>query len=106
MAKAEWGRKRVCPSCGASYYDMKKNPPVCPKCGAVFSVESAVKSRRSRIAEEKNKPSMPPVDEADIAISGDDEADNAVIEDTDELGEDVDVEEVLDVESQSEEDSR
>ena len=23
MAKPEWGRKRICPSCGTKYYDFK-----------------------------------------------------------------------------------
>ncbi len=32
VAKAELGTKRLCPSCGAKFYDLKKKPPVCPKC--------------------------------------------------------------------------
>lgn len=38
MAKAEWGSKRECPSCGTRYYDLGKEPPVCPRCGTEFTV--------------------------------------------------------------------
>ncbi len=36
MAKAEWGTKRKCVECGASFYDMCKEDFVCPKCGASY----------------------------------------------------------------------
>ncbi|MBC7101759.1 MAG: TIGR02300 family protein, partial [Parvibaculum sp.] len=32
MSKPELGTKRDCPSCGAKFYDLNKNPVVCPKC--------------------------------------------------------------------------
>ena len=38
MAKPELGTKRVCPSCGTKYYDLKKNPITCPTCGTVFEI--------------------------------------------------------------------
>ena len=41
MAKAELGTKRVCPNCGAKYYDLGKSPPICPKCGTEFAVTTA-----------------------------------------------------------------
>ena len=50
MAKPEWGVKRICPSCGARYYDMRKDPPVCPSCGAQFDPEALLKSRKARPA--------------------------------------------------------
>ena len=40
MAKSEWGMKRVCPSCGARYYDIKREPVVCPKCGGAYDPET------------------------------------------------------------------
>ena len=101
MAKAEWGLKRICPHCATRYYDMKKNPPVCPSCGTVFDPETLTKSRRSRAAiEEKNRKAAPvPDDLDDIPVVADD-ADDVIIEDVDELGEDeVDVEDVVDVET-------
>jgi uncharacterized protein (TIGR02300 family) len=36
VAKQDLGTKRLCPNCGAKYYDLNKNPPVCPKCDTVF----------------------------------------------------------------------
>lgn len=37
MAKAELGTKRLCPNCGAKYYDLNRDPILCPKCGASFA---------------------------------------------------------------------
>ena len=40
VAKAEWGTKRTCLSCGARFYDLRREPIVCPACGA--AVDAAV----------------------------------------------------------------
>lgn len=37
MAKPELGLKRLCPNCGAKYYDLNRDPIVCPKCNAAFA---------------------------------------------------------------------
>ncbi len=99
MSKAEWGAKRICPSCNTRYYDMKKNPPVCPSCGTVFDPENLVRSRRGRVAAEKKVAVLPEEAIEDLPIADDDEAEDAVIEDAEELGED-DVEDVVTVEDQ------
>ncbi|HEM46397.1 MAG TPA: TIGR02300 family protein, partial [Alphaproteobacteria bacterium] len=52
MAKPEWGTKRICQSCGAPFYDLRRDPIVCPKCGTVFDPEAVLKSRRTRPQEE------------------------------------------------------
>lgn len=101
MAKAEWGLKRTCQSCSAKFYDMNRSPIVCPKCSAVFDPEALLKARRSK-APAVAKPA--PVDEVDtadpeVAVDADDkeEEEEAVMEDTSELGQDSDdVEEVVD----------
>ena len=70
MAKPEWGRKRICYSCGSVFYDLRRDPIVCPKCDAKFDPEAILKSRRSRVAvveEAKPKPSAPDTAEADEA---------------------------------------
>ncbi len=70
MAKPEWGRKRICYSCGSVFYDLRRDPIVCPKCAAKFDPEAILKSRRSRVAvveEAKPKPSAPDTSEADEA---------------------------------------
>lgn len=38
MAKPGLGTKRLCPHCGAKFYDLEKNPIVCPKCGSVVEL--------------------------------------------------------------------
>lgn len=86
MAKAEWGVKRICPSCGARYYDMKKKTPVCPSCGTVYDPDVVMKSRRGRVAA---KPAAEVAPEEIIDVlpeAADDEAEDALIEDAEELG--------------------
>ena len=39
MVKESWGKKHVCPFCGAIFYDMKKEVVVCPKCSKNLSQE-------------------------------------------------------------------
>ncbi len=102
MAKAEWGLKRICPSCGTRYYDMKKNPPVCPSCGTAFDPDALLKTRRGRGAEVKKvaPEAVPEEVVEDIPVAAGDEVEEAVIEDAEELGEDV-VEEVVEVEEEA-----
>jgi uncharacterized protein (TIGR02300 family) len=38
MSKPAWGTKRVCPSCGARFYDLSRTPITCPVCQAVYQV--------------------------------------------------------------------
>ena len=40
MAKAEWGTKRICPSCGTRYYDLLREPVICPKCDTPYDPEA------------------------------------------------------------------
>ena len=113
MAKAEWGLKRICPSCGAHFYDMRRDPITCPKCATVF--DPAAQVRRARQAREEPAKAAPApkaapkpvvaddevpivgdVDE-DAEIVDDEEEDDEALEDASELGEDEDdVAEVLD----------
>ncbi|WP_374370073.1 TIGR02300 family protein [Dongia sp.] len=93
MTKPEWGTKRVCGSCGAHFYDMRKATIVCPKCKTVYDPDAVMKSRR-RVAEKmtpvkpapEEDPVLPDV-EADEEALGDEE-DDSVLEDASELGED------------------
>ena len=113
MVKPEWGVKRICHSCGAPFYDLRKNPIVCPKCGAVYDPEAILKSRRTRapVVEEKEAAAPAILDEeADPEAAeteeveeveeegeaaaeggdGEDEEEEDTIEDASELGEDED----------------
>jgi uncharacterized protein (TIGR02300 family) len=116
MAKAEWGIKRICPSCATRYYDFQKSPPTCPSCGTVYDPDALLKSRRTRssaVDEPKRAAPVAAVEDADDAVepldeaadeevddaedaeaAGDDE--DALIEDASELGDDDDIPEVDD----------
>lgn len=99
MAKTEWGLKRICPSCSARYYDMKKNPPVCPGCGTVFDPETLMRSRRGKTAEKKAPAPTPEEVIEELPAAEGEDAEDALIEDAEELGAD-DVEEVVEVEEE------
>jgi uncharacterized protein (TIGR02300 family) len=111
MVKPEWGVKRICHSCGAPFYDLKRSPIVCPKCGAEYDPEAILKSRRSRAPVVEEKAPVPAVvddetevepaeteeveeveEEEEVAATadGDEEEDEDLIEDASELGEDED----------------
>jgi uncharacterized protein (TIGR02300 family) len=113
LAKPEWGTKRICPSCGARYYDLLRDPIVCPKCNTSFDPEAFLRSRRARPAAPVEK-EVEPVgaaetdtdldaeevepaeeeEEEDVALeTADDEEEEEeeeLIEDASELGEDED----------------
>lgn len=93
MAKPEWGFKRTCLSCGAKFYDMRKDPIICPSCETVFDPEASVKLKRGRqvIAEDKAKK----VSDAQAVDSSEDDDldddlddDDGVLEDTSDLEDD------------------
>ncbi len=100
MSKAEWGLKRTCQSCGARFYDLLKMPITCPKCDAEYDPEVLLKSRRGKAPAAVAKPVPVPVaedvDAIEPAVGDEAEEEDAVIEDTSELGEDEeDVAEVI-----------
>jgi uncharacterized protein (TIGR02300 family) len=116
VAKPEWGIKRICPSCGARYYDLRKDPPVCPTCGAQYDPEALLKSRRARPTSVEDVKKLPlPLEDDGIRVVADDETaledaddvpvgeleeeaedeEDVLIEDASELGED-DMGEVVD----------
>ena len=79
MAKPEWGRKRICPSCGTKYYDFKNSPITCPSCGAKFDPDLYLKSRKGKSlstkvsTDETSKISEDISDIDEIEIDSDDE---------------------------------
>jgi len=107
VAKPEWGTKRICPSCGARYYDLLRDPVVCPKCSTPFDPEAFLKSRRARPAPPVEKELEPvgtdeldpelETEEADAAeeeeavpLEEAEEEDEELLEDASDLGEDED----------------
>lgn len=53
LTKPELGVKRDCPSCGARFYDLNKEPAHCPKCAHEFVPEALLKPRRPRREDEE-----------------------------------------------------
>jgi len=102
VAKPEWGTKRICQSCSAPFYDLRRDPIVCPKCAAVFDPEAILKSRKLKTAEEiapapkkeiKDPEEILKAEGDDEAVADEDDGD-AVLEDASDLG-DEDVSEVI-----------
>ena len=111
MAKPEWGTKRICPSCGARYYDLQRDPVVCPKCSTPFDPEAFLRARRARPAAPVEK-ELEPVsaeevdpdlaaeeaetvedeeeEEGAVPLEEAEEEEEELIEDASELGEDED----------------
>lgn len=97
MVKLEWGTKRTCQSCASRFYDLHRSPITCPKCGSPFEIQTQTKARRGRAAAESSKV-VASLDEVmlveDIELGEDLDAgiadDAELIEDTDDLGEDLD----------------
>ena len=48
MSKPARGTKRVCPSCGARFYDLNRSPITCPVCRAVYQVTPPPSRRGER----------------------------------------------------------
>jgi len=104
MAKPEWGKKRICPSCGTKYYDFKNSPIICPSCGAEFDPDAYLRSRKGKglstkaVVEDTSKISEDISDIDEIEIESDDEVvsdDDPLIEigknDQDDDSEEIDI---------------
>jgi uncharacterized protein (TIGR02300 family) len=48
MSKPARGTKRVCPSCGARFYDLNRSPITCPVCQAIYQVTQPTSRRGER----------------------------------------------------------
>src|SRR5215468_4589604 len=78
LVKADLGTKRVCPSCGARFYDLQKRPIECPKCSFAFEPEALYKQRRPRQPEPATAPAA--VSETDEEEVEDEEAEESETE--------------------------
>ncbi|PKP85512.1 MAG: TIGR02300 family protein [Alphaproteobacteria bacterium HGW-Alphaproteobacteria-2] len=101
MPKDEWGVKRLCPTCHARFYDLRRNPMTCPSCSAVFSLESLLGNRvQSTVAQ--RKAAVPPkatLVEDDIVLEVEEEDDVELEDDLleDDEDENVDLDDIADV---------
>jgi hypothetical protein len=99
VTKLEWGTKRACQSCSARFYDMRNSPIICPKCGETFEIQTLGRRTRSRAPIVDDAIAKPIEDDiliADLDLPVDledelgEEDDDTLIEDTSDLGEDLD----------------
>ncbi|MEM0908425.1 MAG: TIGR02300 family protein [Pseudomonadota bacterium] len=95
MPRPELGIKRLCPNCGAKYYDLNRDPAICPMCGALFAT-GAVAAVRPETANEEENDDLE-TDDEDVELVTLEEADeeetiaDAVGDDDIDTGESVDV---------------
>ncbi|MEO0412783.1 MAG: TIGR02300 family protein [Pseudomonadota bacterium] len=88
MANEEWGTKRVCPKCGARFYDLNKEPITCIECGTEFVPEPVLKTKQPVAVVPEKKEAAPKAEEAeedgdeidletddDVALDDDDDDD-------------------------------
>ncbi|WMS43738.1 TIGR02300 family protein [Acuticoccus sp. MNP-M23] len=97
MARAELGTKRLCPNCGAKYYDLNRDPVVCPQCNAAFATGIVGKARpetAKAVADEDEDDDedegveLVSLDEAETSSDDDDdeiESDDVVVADDDDV---------------------
>ncbi len=105
MSKPELGTKRDCPSCGAKFYDLNKNPVVCPKCKHEYVPDTGAKAKRAKAAEKPKEktPKRAAVADDDGNISLDAMRDDELAADSDD---DIDMDDVdVDVEDDGDDDA-
>jgi uncharacterized protein (TIGR02300 family) len=91
MSKPAKGTKRVCPSCGARFYDLNRTPIVCPACQTVYQVPTPTRRGERTPPPEPIKEvpvvKKPPVPEPETIVLGDaeDPAEAIPIEDEEEI---------------------
>jgi len=92
LSKPELGTKRDCPSCGAKFYDLNKNPVVCPKCKHEYVPDTGAKAKRAKPAEKpKEKPLKRVVADDGDTVSLDSMRDDELAADVDVDDDDIDV---------------
>lgn len=68
MAHADRGTKLRCPSCGAPFYDLNRDPAICPKCQTQYV---AAPRTPSRVTRGHAKAAIPIPDESPAAFEED-----------------------------------
>lgn len=102
MPKEEWGTKRMCPHCGARFYDLKQDPMTCPACQTEFTAESLVAGRGRMVTPEKTATrgqagaAVIETDDDTETTDADGDLDDDLLEDDDEDA-DVSLEDIADV---------
>jgi len=107
VAKPEWGNKHVCQNCGARFYDLRKDTPVCPSCGTTQDTKVRTTTRKAKAeppkpVKERRPPPAPAAEtpEPEFASEAEEDEKDDALEDTSDLGEDEDIGEVIEPESE------
>ena len=85
MAKPEWGKKRICPSCGLKYYDFNNSPIKCPSCQTEFDPDLYLRSRKGKALSSKLSSENNSEMSEDISDIDDIDAEDDVVSDDDTL---------------------
>lgn len=88
MARPELGTKRLCPNCGAKYYDLNNDPIMCPKCNAAFATGIvAIRRASTRAAnrEEETEADNEGVELVSLEEAEDENTDDAASDDEEEV---------------------
>jgi uncharacterized protein (TIGR02300 family) len=100
MSKPARGTKRVCPSCGARFYDLSRSPITCPVCQAAYQITPPASSRRPERAQPEPAPKLeaeetdaPVVGPEVISLDEAEEAEEAAVKDEEivDIGDDEDI---------------
>lgn len=85
MPNEEWGTKRICPTTGKRFYDLKRSPIVSPYTGEIVDIESARRKMAAsviaRVAPEKDDAVLADDLEADDELLVADAADDTELDD-------------------------
>jgi len=101
MSKPARGTKRVCPSCGARFYDLGRSPITCPVCQAVYQMTPPTSRRSAPAAAPVDSP-KPKTEDSDqpamggaevISLDEAEEAEETAVDDEEivDLGDDEDI---------------
>ncbi|MHA1518502.1 MAG: TIGR02300 family protein [Alphaproteobacteria bacterium] len=101
MSNPARGTKRVCPGCGARFYDLGRSPITCPVCQAAYQVSAPASPRRAEKAQAEPAP-KPEAEEVDppsmggaevISLDEAEQAEEAAVEDEEivDLGDEEDI---------------
>ena len=97
MPNEEWGVKRICPSTGRRFYDLKKDPIISPYTGEKVTLDANTRTQVS--VEDKKSEADLAAEEEDILLDDDDDGDakddDSLLDDDDEGN--ISLEEIKDV---------
>lgn len=103
MPEEKWGVKRLCPKCATRFYDLQNDPMTCPACGEEMALSALLDTGNKSAGKAKAKAEpAAPVDEAEVILADEDDADAATDDDLldDDDDDTVNLEEIADVASE------